>query len=142
MTAGRSQRLALVFLRVTLGFLSIWWGLAKGLNLGVGEAVSNTFYGGLFSVDTLLIGFGWFEVLLGAGIVLGLWPRYLLSVQLVINGFTAAAVWYAILDPFQLYLPKQTDAAFPQLFYPSIIIVAAGLVLLAFTFDRTDDDRA
>lgn len=126
------QTLALMFLRATLGFLMIWWGLSKALELGVGKAVSDNFYGGAFSADSLLIAFGWVQVLAGAAIVAGLFLRWLLPFQLLVNGFSAASVWYAILDPFKLYLPPQSDFPFTQLFYPSIIIVAACLLLMAF----------
>lgn len=132
MRPEKYQSLTLAFLRVTCGFLLIWWGLAKGLSLGVGRAVSDNFYGGLFSVDTLLVAFGWFEVALGAAVVLGYARRYVLPAQLAINAFTAAAVWYAIIDPFKLYLPPQSSFPFTQLFYPSIIVVAANCVLIAF----------
>lgn len=132
MSSSRLQPFSLAFLRVTMGFLMIWWGLVKGLDTGVGKAVSENFYGGAFSLDTLLIAFGWLQVAIGAAIVVGFLLKYLLPIQLAINAFTAASVWYAIIDPFKLYLPPQSEFAFTQLFYPSIIIVAASVVLIAF----------
>lgn len=52
--------------------------------------------------------------------------------QLVINGATLLGVWKSILDPWGWYM-KGGNA----LFYPSLIIFAGSLVLLAFR----DEDR-
>lgn len=128
----RTREFSLLLLRISTGFLLIWWGLAKANNAGYGNLISDKFYGGLFSLDTLQLGFGWFQVLVGAAVVVGLARRWVYPVQLVINAFTAASVWYAIIDPFKWYLPPQTDFAFTQLFYPSAIIFAASLLLPAF----------
>ncbi len=130
--SGLSRNLALLALRVTLGFLMIWWGLAKGLNTGVGQVVSDSFYGGMFSMQALLVGFGWLQVVGGAAIVLGLFRAILLPVQFAINFFTAGAVWWAIVDPFWIYLPGEKPFPFPQLFYPSAIIVAGSWLVIAF----------
>lgn len=132
-----AQRATLVLLRVTLGMLLVWWGLAKIINVGFGSLISDTFYGGAFSMAWLQIGFGIFEVVIGLLVVIGLFRWLVLPIQAIITGFTAAAVWYAIIDPFKWYLPAQTEFPHTQLFYPSAIIFAASLLLIAFR----DQDR-
>ena len=47
----RSRQLGLLALRVTTAGLLLWWGLVKGLDTGAGAAVSNKYYGGMFSAD-------------------------------------------------------------------------------------------
>jgi len=126
------QAASLLALRVTTGFLLIWWGLAKAMNPGLGNLVSNTFYGGLFSFEMLQLVFGIAQTALGALVVLGLFRRVTLPLQLVINAFTALSVWYALIDPFGWYLPVERPFQFSHLFYPSAIVVAACVLLIAF----------
>ncbi|MGF1552779.1 MAG: hypothetical protein ACFBWO_09790 [Paracoccaceae bacterium] len=127
-----SQRFALMATRVAMGGLLFWWGLVKGLDTGVGQAVSDGFYGGLFSVGALLIAFGWVQVAAGVLIALGLLRRVTLPFQLVVNLFVALSVWQAFVDPFWLYLPGEKPTPFWQLFYPSLIIAAVSWLLIAF----------
>lgn len=142
MEGPAAKAVTLLLLRVTTGFLLIWWGLDKVLAVGHALAVSNEFYGGLFSSAWLQRGFGVLQTLLGLAVVLGLWRRLTLPAMALITGFSAVAVWYAIIDPFRWYLPPQTDFPFTQLFYPSAIILAASLLLIAFRHeDRLALDR-
>jgi len=127
-----SRRFALMATRVAMGGLLFWWGLVKGLDTGVGQAVSDSFYGGAFSVGTLLIAFGWVQATAGLMIALGLFRRVTLLFQLVVNVFVAIGVWQAFVDPFWLWLPGEKPTPFWQLFYPSIIIAAASWLLVAF----------
>ncbi|MEM0944814.1 MAG: hypothetical protein AAGI70_12810, partial [Pseudomonadota bacterium] len=122
---------ALLALRVTTAGLLLWWGLAKGLDLGVGARVSDKYYGGLFTVDMLLIGFGWVQVALAGLLVLGAFRRPLLWVQLTINGFVAITIWQSFVDPFWLWMPGERPDTLNALFYPSIIVVAGCVVLIA-----------
>jgi putative oxidoreductase len=124
--------LSLLFLRVAMGFLLIWWGLNKIVSVGLATTISDNFYGGLFTSAPVQYAFGAFQTVIGICVVLGFRRAIVLPTQAAINGFTAMALWYAIIDPFKWYLSAQTDFPFTQLFYPSIIIFAAALVLLVF----------
>lgn len=135
--SATAKQSTLLLLRVTTGLLLVWWGLAKLVNVGYGSLISDTFYGGAFSMTWLQVGFGVVEAAVGLLVMLGLWRWLVLPIQVVINGFTAAAVWYAIIDPFKWYLPAQSEFPHTQLFYPSAIIFAASLLLIAFR----DQDR-
>ncbi|MEM6972476.1 MAG: hypothetical protein AAF577_06695 [Pseudomonadota bacterium] len=135
--SGETARAAgLATLRVTTAGLMFWWGLVKGLDLGVGQAVSNAFYGGFFSVDMLLIGFGWLQVAAAIALALGLFGRVLLPFQFVVNLFVALAVWQSIIDPFWLYSAGEAPGTVNKLFYPSAIVAAASFVLWSL---RRDD---
>lgn len=126
----------LLFLRVTTGFLLVWWGLNKAMTPQSGVGISNTFYQGLFSAALVQQLFGVCQVVLAALVILGLLRRFTLPLQAIINAGTAAAVWYAIIDPFNWWLGNERPIPVSQLFYPSIIIFAASLLLIAF---RRDD---
>ncbi|MEM1383619.1 MAG: hypothetical protein AAF713_04085 [Pseudomonadota bacterium] len=132
-----SKQAGLMALRVSMAGLMFWWGLVKGLNTGVGQAVSERFYGGAFSFDVILIAFGWIQVLAAIALALGVVRRPLLVFQLVMNVFVAASVATAFIDPFWLWLPGEKPSPSWQLFYPSVIVAAASWLLLAFR----DQDR-
>ncbi|MEL7469435.1 MAG: hypothetical protein AAFN27_13335 [Pseudomonadota bacterium] len=131
LTSSPSQKLGLLILRVSLAGLIFWWGLVKGLNTGTGVNVSNAFYGGVFSVELLLIAFGWAQVVLAILVAIGLFRTITLPVMFVINAFVAAAVWYSILDPFWLFASGEKPPTHNALFYPSLIVAAGCWVIMA-----------
>ena len=133
------RNLSLMALRVTMGALMLVWGIDKLVNVEHAMQVSNGFYLGLFSGPTLLNAFGIFQVLLGLLVIVGLWRRLAYPALILINLVSLVGVWRSILDPWGWYL-ERTNA----LFFPSVIITAAGFVLLAFQAeDRLSlDERA
>ena len=132
MQSTLSRHLALLLLRVSLAGLLFWWGLAKGLNLGVGANVSDKYYGGFFTIDLLLIVFGWIQVAAALCIALGLFRFPLLVFQLIVNGFVAVIVWQSLIDPFWLWMGGEKPETVNALFYPSVIVAAGSFLLLAF----------
>lgn len=131
-TSALSQRIGLLALRVSAAGLLFWWGLVKGLNTGTGQAVSNKFYGGVFSMDVLLIAFGWFQVVVAILIALGLFRAVTLPIQFVVNLFVALSVWRSLIDPFWLWMGGDKPDTVNALFYPSLIVAAACWILIAF----------
>ncbi|MBC7844153.1 MAG: DoxX family membrane protein [Gemmatimonadaceae bacterium] len=121
------QRNALLFLRISLGGLMVYWGVDKLINVAHGVTVAQKFYGGLNVATTLMQAFGVAQVALGALIMLGLFSRVTYPVLLLVTGTTMLAVWKSILDPFKLVVQGGN-----LIFYPSLIIFAGALVLLAF----------
>lgn len=118
---------SLLFLRISIGLLLVIWGLDKFANPEHALAVSDGFYFGLLSQSALLPVYGGIEVALGVAVILGLLRKYVYPATLVLTGVTMLALWRHILDPWGWYL-GQTNA----LFFPSLIIFAAALVLYAF----------
>jgi len=114
-----------VFLRLSLGYLLVIWGVDKLVNPAHGLAVSSRFYFGLFSLPWLMTAFGVAQVTLGALVMAGLWKRYTYPAVVAITGMTVIGVWRSILDPWGWWLTGSN-----ALFYPSLIIFAAALVLL------------
>ncbi|WP_350332972.1 hypothetical protein [Coralliovum pocilloporae] len=132
-----SQEIALLILRITIGMLLVWWGLAKVVNPGMGVMVSKKFYFDMFSIKTLQYYFGYVQIVVGACVASGFLRRFAVPAQLMITGISSLAIWQALLDPFGLYLPVAKVAGIQHLFYPSAIILAASATLIVFrSMDR------
>ncbi|CAN5739942.1 MAG: DoxX family membrane protein [Gemmatimonadetes bacterium] len=123
---------SLLFLRVSIGVLMVFWGIDKLVNVEHGMEVSEYFYFGIFSMPLLIQAFGVLQILLGVLIVIGLARTFLYPALLVITGATALAVWRSIVDPWGWMLEGSN-----VLFYPSLIIFAGSLVLWAFREEDT-----
>lgn len=117
---------ARAMLRVSLGYLLVIWGVDKLVNPAHGLAVSDHFYLGAFTFPGLIPVFGAAEIILGGLVIVGIWRRYTYPALAVIAAITAAGVWRSIVDPWGWYLQGAN-----ALFYPSLVILAASLVLLA-----------
>lgn len=122
---------SLLALRVSLGGLMVYWGVDKLINVKHGLSVAEKFYGGMPMTSTAMQLFGIAQIVLGALVMLGLARKYAYPALLLITGVTLLAVWKSIVDPFRLLSEGGT-----LIFYPSLIVVAGGFVLLAY---REDD---
>ena len=112
----------------------VLWGIDKLINVSHGVTVAQKFYGGLSVSTTVMQAFGVVQVLLGALIIVGLLRRVTYPMLLLVTATTLLAVWKSIIDPFKLVMQGGN-----LIFYPSLIIFAGALVLLAF---REQDDIA
>lgn len=115
-----------LLLRVSIGYLLVIWGADKLVNPAHGLAVSGRFYFGLFNAPWLMTVFGVAQMILGALVIAGLRRRYTYPAVAMITGMTLIGVWRSIVDPWGWYLTGGN-----ALFYPSLIIFAAVLLLLA-----------
>lgn len=134
MTTSRlARRFSLFLLRVTAGFLLVFWGLEKIVsgtptifiwrNTDLGEATNTA----IASVT------GGAQFLIGICCVIGLWRKVVLPLQTLINGVTAAGVWWAIVDPFRWYIEDVDRIVFnSHIYYPTSITFAACLLLICF----------
>jgi len=123
---GTQSRAARTFLRVAIGYLFVIWGADKLVDPAHGIKVSDWLYFGWFSERWIMSGFGVFEVILGLLVMTGFWKRVAYPAIAVITGVTLLGVWRSIVDPWGWYLTGSN-----ALFYPSLIIFAAVLVLLS-----------
>jgi uncharacterized membrane protein YphA (DoxX/SURF4 family) len=129
------KALSLALLRVATGLLICLWGVIKVASPEAAVNVSDKYYLGLLSVDALQRPLGIAEVLLGALVVLGLFRRIALPLQALVLVAGGLAIWRYLLDPLGLYL---LDADSRQvLFFPSLAMAAASVLLVAFQ----DEDR-
>ncbi|MGI9180347.1 MAG: DoxX family protein [Longimicrobiaceae bacterium] len=123
---------SLLFLRVSIGLLMVFWGIDKLVNVEHGMEVSEYLYFGAFSMPVLLQAFGVVQIVAGLLIVAGLARRLVYPLLLAVTGVTALGVWRSIVDPWGWVLEGSN-----VLFYPSLIILAGSLVLWAFREEDT-----
>lgn len=123
----RRKSLSLLVLRLSLGALMIVWGLDKLVNPAHGEAVANHFYFGLLGSATVMPVLGIIQIALGLLVVLGIVRRYTYPVLAAVTGMTLIGVWRSVVDPWGWVLEGSN-----ALFFPSLIIFAGVLVLIAF----------
>ncbi|HYW06995.1 MAG TPA: hypothetical protein VE913_08570 [Longimicrobium sp.] len=121
----------LLFLRLTIAYLLVIWGVDKLVNPEHGLAVSRTFYAGLFGGRSLMPAYGALQIALGALLALGIGRRFVYPAVAAITGTTLLGVWRSVADPWGWYLEGSN-----VLFYPSAVVFAAVLVLWAW---RDDD---
>ncbi|MDQ7728832.1 DoxX family membrane protein [Halomonas sp. SpR8] len=121
------KALTLLFLRISLAGLMVFWGANKLLNTEGSAAISEKYYLSFMSAEGLLTFFGVVQIVIGALILVGFLRRWVLPLQVVINGASLVAVFPSIIDPLGWYLEGTN-----LLFYPSLIIFASSLLLIAF----------
>lgn len=133
-TGGIARPASLLILRIGTGLLLVVWGTLRVVSPASGPGLADKYYGGLFGLPAAQIGFGAAEIALGLLVVLGLFRRlaYVGQAFILIPG--TVLLWRYLLDPLGLYLLDK--AASQILFFPSITVAGATLVLLAF---RQDD---
>jgi uncharacterized membrane protein YphA (DoxX/SURF4 family) len=120
------KALTLLFFRISLGWLLVIWGVDKIFNAEHGLAVANKFYFGFLASETLLPFAGILQVLLGLAVVVGIFRRWVYPVQVLFNAASLLAVFGSVIDPWGWFI-EGTNA----LFYPSLIIFAGSLLLIA-----------
>ena len=124
---GAGQSLSLLALRVSIGALMIVWGLDKLANPAHGVAVAGRFYFGLFDSASAMPVLGVGQITLGLLVVAGVSRRYAYPALAAVTGMTLLGVWRSVVDPWG-WVFEGTNA----LFFPSLIIFAGVLVLIAF----------
>ena len=122
----------LLFLRVSLGWLLVIWGADKVFNVEHGMAVANKFYFGFLAAESALRVAGALQILVGLAVVVGFARRWTYPVQVLLNGASLLAVMQSVIDPWS-WVFQSSNA----LFYPSLIIFAGSLLLIAYR----DEDR-
>ncbi len=126
---------SLLLLRTGTGLLLVLWGGLRLLTPEAGPGLAERYYSGFMGAGTIQIAFGAAEVLLGLLVVLGLFRRVAYPLQALVLVPGAIVLWRYLVDPMGLYLLDRETSQI--LFFPSITVAAASLVLLAFL----DEDR-
>ncbi len=135
MNGDRLKPWLLLLLRIGTGLLLVVWGTLRVTSPAAGPGLAGKYYSGMLDQQALQLGYGAAEILIGAFVVLGLFRRIVYPLQALILIPGAILLWRYLLDPLGWYL---LDAESSQiLFFPSITLAAASLVLIAFR----DDDR-
>lgn len=126
---------SLLGLRITTGILLIIWGSIKLAAPEVASSVSDRYYAGLISADSLHTPIGVAQIGLGALVILGLFRKFIYPIQAVVLVGSALAIWQYLIDPLGLYLLDEESRR--TLFFPSSTVAFATLVLLAFKENDT-----
>jgi len=121
------QQISLLLLRISLGWLLVIWGADKVFNVEHGMAVANKFYFGFLAVESAMQVAGTLQMLVGLAVVLGFARRWVYPLQVLLNSASLLVVFKSVVDPWG-WVFSGTNA----LFYPSLIIFAASLLLIAF----------
>ncbi len=132
-----ARALSLLFLRLSTGMLCVIWGLIRIGEPKAGMGVNSKYYGGILASETAQYAWGAFLLIVGALTILGLFRKYAYPLQAAILCVGALAIWKYLLDPLGLYLLDRESSQ--VLFFPSLGMAAATLVLIAF---RSDDAYA
>lgn len=133
----KAKALSLLFLRLSTGMLCVIWGLIRIGEPKAGMGVNSKYYGGILASETAQYIWGAFLLIVGALTILGLFRKYAYPLQAAILCVGALAIWKYLLDPLGLYLLDRESSQ--VLFFPSLGMAAATLVLIAF---RSDDAYA
>ena len=126
---------SLLALRIGTGLLLILWGGLRLASPAAGPGLADKYYSGLMNMQSFQVAFGAAEMIVGLLVVLGMFRRVAYPAQAAILIAGAAMLWKYLLDPMGLYLLDRETSQI--LFFPSITVAAATLVLIAFR----DDDR-
>lgn len=135
MSGVSAKAASLLLLRIGTGLLLVLWGGLRVMSPAAGPGLATKYYGGFLDLQSLQIGFGVAEVSIGLLVVAGLFRRVSYALQALILVPGAIILWRYLLDPMGMYLLDKESSQI--LFFPSITIAAATLVLLAFR----DEDR-
>lgn len=126
---------SLLLLRLGTGLLLSIWALVKIMAPGKAIGLSEKYYGNMLSADALQLPLGLLQFALGLLVVVGLFRKVVYPVQAVVLGIGLLAVGKYIIDPLGLYL--LTPDTSQLLFFPSLGLFAAALVLVAFRAEDT-----
>ena len=124
---------SLLFLRASTGLLISIWGLIKIISPQMSLAVSEKYYAGSVSSIELQTPMGLIQILFGIIIILGVFRKITYPAQAIFLGIGLLPIWQYILDPLGLYL--LTPETRQVLFFPSLTVFAATLVIMAFKDD-------
>ncbi|HLM68331.1 MAG TPA: hypothetical protein VK358_12420, partial [Longimicrobium sp.] len=80
------KRYTLLFLRLSVAYLLLIWGVDKFVDPAHGLAVSTGFYAGLFGGRALMPAYGAVQIALGALLAAGLARRYVYPAVAAITG--------------------------------------------------------
>lgn len=119
---------SLLTLRLSTGIYLILWGIVK-FNAERAARVSDKYYSGVISDQTISLMLGSLQILLGFLVILGLFRVAAYWGQLVWYAAGIVPIFSYIIDPLALYL---VEAPGRLTFFPSTTLLFASLVLIAF----------
>ena len=122
------KAISLLLLRLSTGIYLVLWGLVKLINQGVADRVSDTYYAGIISGQTINLGLGALQILVGVMVILGLMRAMSYWAQLLWYVAGIIPIIAYIFDPFAVYLVENAKLTF----FPSTTLLIASWVLILF----------
>jgi len=122
----------LLFLRVSVALLVLIWGIDKIVNVDHAIRVSNTFYFGLLSAPGLVPILGVAQCIVAILGLIGLYRSIVDPIIALINLGSLIGVRMSIIDPWGWFIEGTNT-----LFFPSLAVFAACLLLIAFRSDES-----
>lgn len=130
----------LLALRTTTGLLLVIWGSIRAFSPETSMRISDKYYSGTLSFDSLQMPLGIAQMALGVLVVLGLFRVVVYPLQAAVLVISSLAIWKYLLDPLGLYI--LTEETRSVLFFPSTTVAVATLIILAFKeYDTLALDR-
>jgi len=121
---------SLLLLRIGTGLLLVLWGALRVMSPAAGPGLATKYYSGFMGIEAIQTAFGAAEILVGLLVVVGLGRRFAYPLQALVLVPGALMLWRYLLDPMGVYLLDRESSQI--LFFPSITIAAAALILIAF----------
>lgn len=122
------KAISLLLLRLSTGIYLVLWGIVKLVATNRANAVSDRYYGGIISGDTINLGLGSLQVLVGALVIIGFARSFAYTAQLIwyVAGLLPILVY--IVDPFGMYFTEEAKLTF----FPSTTLLFASWVMIVF----------
>lgn len=121
------KAISLLLLRFSTGIYLILWAFRNKFNGGA-TGMSDRFYGGVISSDTLWMILGGLEALVGLLVILGLFRSISYVGQLAWYLIGILPIMVYIIDPYGAYLADQSRLTW----FPSTTLLFASWVMIVF----------
>lgn len=127
------KAISLFLLRFSTGIYLALWGIDKITNAAHTANLSDRFYGGLLSTESIIPALGVLQVVVGLLVMLGLFRKISYYAQLAWYGIGIVPIIGYILDPFAKYLVDTGHLTW----FPSTTLLVASWVIIVFKEDDT-----
>ena len=132
------KAISLFLLRFSTGIYLVLWGIDKLINAARAVGLSDRFYGGLVSSETLIPMIGIVQIVVGLTVVLGLLRKFSYTAQLGLYLIGILPIIGYILDPFAAYLVETAHLTW----FPSTTLLFASAIIIVFKeFDTISLDH-
>jgi hypothetical protein len=128
------KSVSLMLLRVGIGLLILIWAIIKLAATEAAIGVSDKYYGGILSDPTLQIALGALQAALAVAVIVGLFRRVTYPAMAALIGIGILPIWQSIVDPLGVIFGQDNVQI---LFFPSLTVFFATLVMLAFRDEDT-----
>jgi hypothetical protein len=132
------RAIILFLLRFSTGIYLALWGIDKLINAGRAVSLSDRFYGGLVSAESIIPIIGILQIIVGVTVMLGVVRKISYTAQLGLYLIGIVPIIGYILDPFAAYLVETAHLTW----FPSTTLLFASAIIIVFKeFDTISLDH-